>query len=152
MRNFGTVFRVVLGAALLVVSIGAAAAGPEVKRGQLEWQDIAHDDGAVMYDNLCAACHGAGGRGNGPAAAELEKSVPDLGLLAANHGGAYPHDYVVNTLYGESRSAVHGKLDMPDLGKQFMYVGRGWHSFPRRQLADNRIHTLADYVETLQAN
>jgi hypothetical protein len=54
MRNFGNVFRVVLGAALLVVSIGAAAAGPEVKRGQLEWQNIAHDDGAVMYDNLCA--------------------------------------------------------------------------------------------------
>jgi mono/diheme cytochrome c family protein len=146
------VLGVLLGMVLLVVTTGIATAGTEVKQVPLEWEDISHNDGASMYGSLCATCHGAGGTGNGTAAAELDKAVPDLSALSRNHGGTYPHGYVVDTIYGDSRTLSHGGLDMPDWGKQFMYAGKGWHSFPRRKLASDRINTLADYVETLQVN
>jgi hypothetical protein len=73
-------------------------------------------------------------------------------MVSASHGGAYPRSYVVSTICGDIRTISNGKLDMPDWGMQLMYVGRGWHSFPKRKFANDRILALAEHVETLQAN
>jgi len=141
-----------LGAALVVVIVGTLAADVSVKKVRLEWHDIAQNDGNTMYSGLCASCHGVGGKGNGPAAAELDRAVPDLTVLSANNGGTYPHEYVANTIFGGSRSTAHRSLNMPNWGEQFMYVGPGWHSFPRRKLANDRVETLTDHIASLQVN
>ena len=41
-------------------------------------------------------------------------------------------------------------LDMPAWGEQFQYVGDGWHSFPRRKLAKDRIAALTGHIESMQ--
>ena len=152
MKKFGISMGAVLGAALLVVTAGGVAADVVVKRTQLDWQDIAHNDGGELYANLCSACHGPGGKGNGYAAGQLDGGVPDLTVLTINNGGVYPQNRVANTIYGKYRTPAHNALDMPAWGEQFMYVGHGWHSFPRRKLAQERIATLTQYVGSLQVD
>ncbi len=41
--------------------------------------------GAALYQENCAACHGADGRGNGAAAASLEAAPADLAQMAPTH-------------------------------------------------------------------
>lgn len=43
------------------------------------------DHGAFLYRKYCAGCHGAGGRGDGPAAAALAVRPPDLTEHIAHH-------------------------------------------------------------------
>ena len=150
MKRWVTVLAAALGALLLLVCAGAATAAVAVKRVPLAWQDIAHNDGGLMYDRLCASCHGAGGKGDGPAAYQLDNGAPDLTVLTVHHGGVYPEDYVTHAIVGDSRSRAHHGLDMPAWEEQFSYAGPGWHSFPRRKLAKDRIQALTLHVESLQ--
>jgi hypothetical protein len=150
MDGFRILFSAIPGVVLATVIAGALSADVGVKKVRLEWHDIAQSDGGSMYSGLCAACHGAGGKGNGPAASGLDRVVPDLTVLSVNNGGTYPHQYVADTIFGGSRSVSHRTLDMPNWGEQFMYVGRGWHSFPRRKLANDRVEALTDHIAGLQ--
>ena len=152
MNCLKTLFVVKLGMVLMIVSASALAAGTSIKIVELEWHDIALNDGSAMYSSLCASCHGAGGKGNGPAAAELSAGAPDLTMLSLNNEGVFPQQFVADTIYGGSRSITHRNLDMPNWGKQFMYVGHGWHSFPRRNLANERVQTLTNHIASLQVN
>jgi hypothetical protein len=141
-----------LGMVVIVVSASALASEASIKIVELKWHDIAQNDGGEMYSNLCASCHGMAGKGNGPAAAELSRGIPDLTMLSSGNGGVFPKQFVAETIYGGSRSITHRNLDMPNWGKQFMYVGRGWHSFPRRNLANERVQALTKHVASLQVN
>jgi len=40
--------------------------------------EVAAADGEELYRNYCAVCHGAEGRGDGPAASSLDPPPPDL--------------------------------------------------------------------------
>mgnify|MGYP000104922827 FL=1 len=152
MNGFKILLGAILGVVLATVFVGTLAADVNVKKVRLEWHDIAQNDGGSMYSGLCASCHGVGGKGNGPAASELNRAIPDLTVLSVNNGGKFPHEYVANTIFGGSRSVSHRTLDMPNWGEQFMYVGRGWHSFPRRKLAHDRVEALTDHIAALQGN
>jgi len=48
----------------------------------------------------CAVCHGADGKGNGPAAGALKVPPSDLITLARKNGGKYPSDHVRNAYRG----------------------------------------------------
>ncbi len=48
--------------------------------------------GERLYQQLCATCHGASGRGDGPAAASLQPKAPDL-------TGFYRHERLVEVLW-----------------------------------------------------
>lgn len=56
--------------------------------------------GAEDYASFCAACHGPGGRGDGPAAAGLAKRPVDLTRLSAQNGGAFPGTRVMAKIWG----------------------------------------------------
>jgi DNA-binding winged helix-turn-helix (wHTH) protein len=71
------------------------------------------NDGEVVFNNLCAACHGVSGKGDGPAAGSLRKNVPDLTILSAGNHGVFPRDHVENTIAGKYRVVAHETIDMP---------------------------------------
>ena len=59
--------------------------------------------GRSLFAANCAACHGATGRGDGPAAAGLSKAPADLSRIAARRGGAFPIAEVMSTINGYFR-------------------------------------------------
>lgn len=138
----------------VVMLLGASNATAEVVINEvpLEQQSVSRHSGGEMYGNLCAVCHGASGKGDGPAVAALEKGVPDLTLLSFNNGGTFPHKQVESMIRGKSRTNAHDTIDMPAWEEQFMAMRAGWTGFPQKAYARNRIHSLATYIETIQVN
>lgn len=101
--------------------------------------------GSVMYKQYCAACHGADGKGRGPAAPTQRRRVPDLTTIAKRHVGKFPYDYVVSVLrFGPGLSA-HGSAEMPVWGPIFRYI-ENYNEAAVRQ----RIKNLCDYIESIQ--
>ena len=138
----------ILGTALFIVYASTAVGEVVIKTAPLEWRDIENMGGGEVFNELCAVCHGTGGKGDGPAISALDKGVPDLTVLAASNGGTYPHIGVENMIYGRSRTITHGTVDMPPWGEQFMYAGPG--TFPRQAYARNQVQALTTHIESLQ--
>ncbi len=101
-----------------------------------------------MFKAYCASCHGADGKGNGPAVPALKGPVPDLTTLAQRHGGKYPGTYVESVLkFGTDTHAAHGSQDMPIWGPVFNALNPNQVMSSTTQL---RIDNLAHYIGTLQ--
>ena len=137
-------------AAVATLFTGAALGETVIREVPLNWQDVATLDGEVVFNNLCAVCHGAGGKGDGPAVSALEVAVPDLTVLTARNNGLYPSKHVENVIYGRTRIDTHGKSPMPYWGEHFMYLRTGVSGIPRRHYMWERIRTLSAYIESLQ--
>src|SRR3954451_2951377 len=69
--------------------------------------------GQEMYSHYCAACHGAEGRGNGPAVKGLKVHPTNLTMLAATNGGKFPANSVVTVLRYGTESPEHNVNGMP---------------------------------------
>jgi mono/diheme cytochrome c family protein len=72
-------------------------------------------DGRTAYLENCAACHGNGGMGDGPAARGLATAPPDLTTIAARNGGVFPTVEVMSIIDGLNR-APHFSAAMPEFG------------------------------------
>jgi mono/diheme cytochrome c family protein len=101
--------------------------------------------GKTMYKQYCAACHGADGKGSGPATPTLNSRVPDLTTLAKRHDGKFPYDYVASVLRFGPGTSAHGSADMPVWGPIFRYL-EGHNEAAVRQ----RIKNLCDYLGSIQ--
>lgn len=66
-------------------------------------QDI--EVGKMEYQSSCAACHGAGAKGDGPVSKELKTRPADLTVLAKNNNGVSPYEKVYQLLMGEIRQS-----------------------------------------------
>jgi mono/diheme cytochrome c family protein len=141
-----TFFRAVSLACLLVVGCVASAQDkPVIKKVPIK-QTPAHS-GKEMYTEYCAACHGADGKGNGPAVLALKAAPPDLTTLAKRHDGKYPSDFVANLLRSGKEGSAHGSADMPTWGPLFRSLD------PTHDIAVQlRIKNLNTHLESLQAN
>jgi len=102
--------------------------------------------GKTMFATYCAACHGVGGKGDGPAAVALKNRPTDLTQLSAKNGGKYPELFVVATLNGREVDA-HGSQEMPIWGDLF----RSLESNDRSDVVHMRIGNLTSYIGSLQA-
>ena len=71
------------------------------------WGASAEDGGALFQDH-CAACHGADALGNGPMAPVLTIFPPDLTGLSARAGGEFPAADVVRWVDGRDTIPAHG--------------------------------------------
>lgn len=100
--------------------------------------------GSEMYTTWCASCHGAGGKGDGPAASDLKTKPTDLTMLAKKNGGKFPTEKVRNYIDGSATAPAHGSREMPVWGTFFRQMGDD-------KAATYRIVTLAGYVEGMQA-
>lgn len=108
------------------------------------------DEGKATYTEFCAGCHGVGGHGDGPLAADLARSPADLTMLSAKNGGTFPQVEVMSVIDGYGRTD-QGVNPMPEFGDDL-------HS--RMLLVDTgdgvltptpeRLAALTDYLRSLQ--
>ncbi len=103
--------------------------------------------GKAMYTSYCAPCHGASGKGDGPAASEFKVPPANLTQLAKNNHGEFPSSHLWAILQFGAPAPAHGSSDMPVWGALFRSLDR---NDPVK--VNQRIQTLVDYVKTLQAN
>jgi mono/diheme cytochrome c family protein len=71
--------------------------------------------GAALYNQYCAACHGADLKGTGPSP-EPYKSPPDLSTLSKRNRGIFPEARVLDILRNGVVISAHGLADMPAWG------------------------------------
>ncbi|MFN6951697.1 MAG: c-type cytochrome [Albidovulum sp.] len=71
--------------------------------------------GRALYEEYCLVCHGASGRGDGPAAAGLVRPPADLTRIAERNGGSFPMIRVMSVIDGYSRRGDRASI-MPELG------------------------------------
>ena len=125
---------------------------PEIQEAPVTWQLLALSDGADLYAELCAVCHGTDAKGNGPASPALAAPAPDLTQLAALNDGVYPADEVKKSITGETRVTAHGTMSMPMWGRAFQDARPDLKPGARHGIAQMRIYALTAYIETLQAS
>jgi len=102
-------------------------------------------DGAKIFRDNCAACHGLDGKGHGPAAGALRHEPLDLTLLAQHHGGRFPADKVKTVIAGQEQSpAAHGSREMPVWGPVFH--GVEWD----QDLGEVRLDNITRYLQSIQ--
>lgn len=108
-------------------------------------QQVDPSSGKAMFDSYCAACHGTGAKGDGPAASELKTPPTNLTLLAKNNHGEFPKDHLWAILQFGAKAPAHGSSDMPVWGALF----RGLDPNDPGKV-NQRIQNLVDYIQTLQ--
>ncbi|MBZ5689996.1 MAG: cytochrome c [Acidobacteriia bacterium] len=103
-------------------------------------------EGANIFQDFCAACHGHAGRGKGPVSPSLKKAVPDLTRLSRQNGGQFPATRVRNTLMfgGDQPQSAHGSKVMPIWGPIFHQI-----EFDR-DLGNVRLENVVKYLESIQ--
>jgi mono/diheme cytochrome c family protein len=133
------------------LALGVALAGGAGKQTQTapnaEQQTtplIRSVEGPDLFRSYCASCHGVSGKGMGPAAPALKAKLPDLTLLARNHRGQFPAEYVSAVIMGDNVVTAHGSREMPVWGPVFHQieadVDRG----------NVRLANLVKYLESIQ--
>ena len=107
--------------------------------------------GKADFDQYCAQCHGANGKGNGPETDMVAGiAPPDLTHLAAGNGGKFPAELVAETIDGRKGIPSHRRFDMPFWGVNFQESGKEFTPASEAQ-AKARINALVAYIESIQA-
>src|SRR5579864_2302745 len=100
-------------------------------------------NGVDLFKEYCAVCHGAGAKGDGPAADALKKKPADLTQLSRKNGGTFPELHVMNYIKGQDVVAAHGSRDMPVWGTIFSQMSSN------QDLVQVRTYALLKYIEQL---
>jgi mono/diheme cytochrome c family protein len=107
--------------------------------------------GQTMFQQYCASCHGADGKGGGPMASRLKTPPSDLTTLVKRRATVPPYDrkfpteYVKNILEFGPGSTAHGSSDMPAWGPIFRYFDN-----QNERAVQQRIKNLCDYLASVQ--
>jgi mono/diheme cytochrome c family protein len=145
-------------AVALVSLMGGRPASAESQKA------AAIDLGQKLYTQYCASCHGADGKGNGPAAAKLDPKPTDLTQLAKRNGGKFPFYETMVSIEGRSPTAqqentdlpgvaaAHGDPKMPVWGEVFSRdeLSKGT-SMDLQMQATGKIMMITEYLQSIQA-
>jgi mono/diheme cytochrome c family protein len=136
-----------LAAVLAPTSRAQNQAQPSAEIRKVPVQPTTVVQGAQLYRNQCAACHGMGGKGNGPAAPALKTPPPDLTVLAKNNDGKFPDLKVISVLETGTDLTAHGSKEMPIWGPIFRSMGP---AAAGSQVGRLREVNLTDYLKSIQ--
>jgi mono/diheme cytochrome c family protein len=102
-------------------------------------------EGKDTFAAVCAVCHGADGKGNGPAASVLKIPPADLTTIAKRHG-RFDEVRIEQTILGAGKvpSPAHGTETMPIWGPVF-------RSTESREVATLRVRNLVQFLKSLQS-
>lgn len=118
---------------------------PEVKQTPIKQTSAA--SGKEMFTQYCAPCHGADGKGKGPAASAMKAAPTDLTQLTKTNEGKFPANHLASVLkFGSGPASAHGSADMPVWGPLFQSLDK-YHDTAVQQ----RISNLVNYIESIQA-
>jgi mono/diheme cytochrome c family protein len=101
-------------------------------------------DGAKIFRNYCASCHGVNGNGNGPVAPVLKTKVPLLTTLARRNHGTFPTARVRHIIAGDENHAAHGSREMPVWGPVFHQIEND------QDLGYVRLQNVTEYLISIQ--
>ena len=106
--------------------------------------------GAEDFGDFCAGCHGMSGKGDGDAAALLDRKPADLTTISARNGGVFPGTAVMAEIWGYT-GGRDGASPMPQFGpllegELVPYDGGDGIQTP----TPVRLVQLAEYLKTLQ--
>jgi mono/diheme cytochrome c family protein len=105
--------------------------------------------GAQLFISLCASCHGAQARGDGPVAPLLDTPPSDLTRIAERNGGRFTADTVQRFIDGREAPRAHGPRDMPVWGRQ-LYFSAEENDLAARAHADAEIAKIVEYLRSIQ--
>jgi mono/diheme cytochrome c family protein len=104
--------------------------------------------GQQLFQQYCSACHGPGGRGNGPVAAALKTPPADLTRIAQRRGGQLPEADMAAIIDGRTAIEAHGSREMPVWGQRFS------DQFGGGAVGDEAVRghllVLIDYLKSIQ--
>jgi len=101
-------------------------------------------DGAEIFRDCCASCHGSDGKGNGPAASALRSKVPDLTQISNRAGGEFPTARIRAVIEGTETVSAHGSRAMPIWGPAFHQI------VDDQDLGSVRTANVTRYIESIQ--
>ncbi|MGO4881467.1 MAG: c-type cytochrome [Bryobacteraceae bacterium] len=129
---------------LVIVGIAAAQQPPTTVK-KVPVHPTTSMAGKDLFREYCAVCHGATGKGNGPAAGALKVAPADLTLIAQKNGGKFPEVRVQSIINGEAEGPLaHGSKDMPVWGDLFRHMGHN------PDVGSVRVYNLMKYLEEIQ--
>jgi mono/diheme cytochrome c family protein len=102
-------------------------------------------EGARLFSQHCASCHGATGTGNGPLAERFRERPPDLTLYTTRNGGVFPGEQVARIVDGRDVPS-HRDREMPVWGDAFRASPAGLS--PEEVKA--RITAIVTFLEAIQ--
>jgi hypothetical protein len=134
---------------MAVLAVILAFETPVAGQREQEWMAdknylIVPVEGAELFREYCAACHGRDATGNGPAALALRRTPPDLTRISERNGGRFPRERVREYISGEASLLSHGSREMPIWGPIFRQADRDY------ELGEIRLHNVTIYLESLQ--
>lgn len=103
------------------------------------------ENGAALFRANCASCHGSGGQGNGPLAAQLRTAPPDLTRFTQRNGGVFPSERVGRIIDGRDVPS-HGDRSMPVWGDTFRRDSPDGSA----AAAEARIEALVRFLRSIQ--
>jgi len=105
--------------------------------------------GAKLFLQNCIICHGEGGRGDGPMAAELPVQPADLTHISARQDGVFPKADVMIAIHGYHGQEALGL--MPSFAETVQSEPVTWTAPDGRAVkTPSALLSLANYLETLQ--
>jgi len=129
---------------LVLIASLVVSASPQIKNPPQP--AVRPVEGAAIFRNNCAACHGLDGRGKGPLSRILKQEVPDLTRLSRRNDGAFPAVHVRNTIeFGaDDLIPAHGSKDMPIWGPIFHEIDFD------QDLGNVRLENITRFLESIQ--
>jgi mono/diheme cytochrome c family protein len=112
----------------------------------------AQDTGARDYAIYCSSCHGAQGKGNGPAVYVIPGIRPtDLTQLQKDHGGTFPAEEIHQVIDGRKQFPDHvdSDTDMSLWGLKFQEEGNAFTPESEAKVK-HRIDALVEYIRSIQ--
>ncbi len=112
--------------------------------------------GADEYEASCLACHGVGGRGNGPMAEFLSVAPTDLTTISRNNDGVFPLLEVFQVIDGRTVVGAHGVRDtegweMPVWGARYKeQTGSKYGEYGSESAVRARVLELVFYIQSIQ--
>jgi len=132
---------------LVAVTFPVLASAQQTTIKKVPAKPTSAGEGATMYKEYCASCHGVSGKGDGPAAPALKAAPANLTTLSARNGGQFPDAKVAESIKAGPAIPAHGSAEMPVWGPIFLAMRTG-ATDAEVQL---RVHNLSEYIKSLQA-